>query len=85
LTAKDKDAIKEKFKNFNTAFDDLIARHKSLRMEAEVRRGLGKDVQMFIEPLYARFWERYHEVDKGKGKYVKYDKGQLSSILASLS
>lgn len=84
LTTKDKDAIKEKFRNFNVAFDDLCARHKFLRMEPEVRRQLGKDVQMFIEPLYARFWERYHEVDKGKGKYVKYDKSQLSTMLAAL-
>nr|POE94642.1 exocyst complex protein exo70 [Quercus suber] len=85
LSSKDKDGIKEKFKNFNLAFDELVAKHKSLRMEPEVRRQLGRDVQMFIEPLYARFWERYHDVDKGKGKYAKYDKAQLSSILASLA
>nr|POE67100.1 exocyst complex protein exo70 [Quercus suber] len=85
LSSKDKDGIKEKFKNFNLAFDELVAKHKSLRMEPEVRRQLGRDVQMFIEPLYARFWERYHDVDKGKGKYAKYDKAQLSGILASLA
>ncbi|EME86676.1 uncharacterized protein MYCFIDRAFT_162298 [Pseudocercospora fijiensis CIRAD86] len=85
LSSKDKDAIKEKFKNFNVSFDDCVQRHKSFKMEAEVRRQLGRDVQMFIEPLYARFWERYHEVDKGKGKYVKYDKSQLSGILAGLN
>lgn len=85
LSSKDKDAIKEKFKNFNTSFDELVSRHKTFRMEPEVRRHLGREVQGFIEPLYARFWERYHEVDKGKGKYVKYDKSQLSSMLAALS
>lgn len=85
LNSKEKDAIKEKFRSFNMSFDDLVAKHKSFKMEPEVRRMLGRDVQAMIEPLYARFWERYHEVDKGKGKYVKYDKGQLSSILASLS
>ncbi|EME47115.1 hypothetical protein DOTSEDRAFT_69174 [Dothistroma septosporum NZE10] len=84
LSSKDKDSIKEKFKNFNTAFDELVAKHKTLRMEPEVRSLLGREVQKFIDPLYARFWERYHEVDKGKGKYVKYDKGQLSQILAAL-
>ncbi|KAK4632337.1 Exocyst complex protein exo70 [Fulvia fulva] len=84
LSSKDKDSIKEKFKNFNTAFDELVAKHKTLRMEPEVRGLLGREVQKFIDPLYARFWERYHEVDKGKGKYVKYDKGQLSQILAGL-
>jgi exocyst complex component 7 len=85
LSSKDKDGIKEKFRSFNVSFDELVAKHKSLKMEGEVRRQLGKDVQTFIEPLYSRFWERYHDVDKGKGKYVKYDKSQLSSILAALS
>jgi exocyst complex protein 7 len=84
LSTKDKDAIKEKFKNFNAAFDDLISRNKMLKWEPEVRRQFGKDVQMFIEPLYSRFWERYHDVDKGKGKHVRYDKAQLSNTLASL-
>lgn len=32
-----------------------------------------------IEPLYARFWDRYHEVDKGNGKYVRFDKGSLAA------
>ena len=85
MNSKDKDGIKEKFKNFNITFDELVAKHKAFKMDGEVRRMLGRDVQAFIEPLYSRFWERYHEVDKGKGKYVKYDKAQLSGILASLA
>ncbi|KAI4139349.1 MAG: hypothetical protein L6R39_006333 [Caloplaca ligustica] len=85
LSSKDKDAIKEKFKNFNASFDELSARHRSLQMEREVRSLLAREVQAMIEPLYARFWDRYHEVDKGKGKYVKYDKGSLSAQLAALA
>ena len=85
MSSKDKDGIKEKFKGFNAAFDDLVAKHKTFKMEPDVRRQLSKDVQALIEPLYSRFWERYHEVDKGKGKYVKYDKAHLSGILASLA
>jgi len=85
LSSKDKDGIKEKFRNFNTSFDDLVAKHKSYKMEPEVRRQLGKEVQVFMEPLYNRFWDRYHEVDKGKGKYVKYDKSQMASTLSSLA
>ena len=85
LSSKDKDGIKEKFRNFNTSFDELVAKHKAFKMEAEVRRQLGKEVQVFMEPLYNRFWDRYHEVDKGKGKYVKYDKGQMASTLSSLA
>ncbi|PYH91343.1 exocyst complex component Exo70 [Aspergillus ellipticus CBS 707.79] len=83
LSSKDKDAIKDKFKAFNASFDDLIARHKGIYMEREVRGVLAREVQAVLEPLYARFWDRYHEVDKGRGKYVKYDKGSLSAQLAA--
>ncbi|KAF2122182.1 exocyst complex protein exo70 [Lophiotrema nucula] len=85
LNSKDKDAIKEKFKSFNASFDELVARHKSYKMEREVKAQLGRDVQTILEPLYGRFWDRYHEIDKGKGKYVKYDKGQLGATLAGLA
>ena len=84
LSSKDKDATKEKFKNFNTSFDELSAKHRQLQMEREVRSQLGREVQAMIEPLYARFWDRYHEIDKGKGKYVRYDKGSLAAQLANL-
>jgi exocyst complex protein 7 len=85
LSGKEKDKKKEQFKAFNSSFDEMVARHKSLYMEKEVRASLGKEVQTVIEPLYARFWDRYHEMDKGKGKVVKYDKGALASLLVSLA
>lgn len=84
LSSADKKGIQEKFKNFNTSFDELVARHKNFKMEGEVRRDLGRAVQFFLERLYSRFWDRYREVDKGRGKYVKYDKSQISGILAGL-
>jgi exocyst complex component 7 len=85
LSSKDRDAIKEKFKNFNASFDELVQRHKSYKMERETRTALAKEIQQMIEPLYGRFWDRYHEIDKGKGKYVKYDKQQLASVISGLS
>ena len=85
LGSKDRDKIKEKFKAFNLSFDEMVARHKSLYMEREVRAALSREVQAMIEPLYARFWDRYHEIDKGKGKTVKYDKGGLAAVLAGLA
>ncbi len=84
LGNKEKDAIKDKFRGFNASFDELVARHRSLAMEREVRSQLAREVQAMIEPLYGRFWDRYHEIDKGKGKYVKFDKSQLAAILAAL-
>lgn len=85
LNHKDKDAIKDKFKAFNASFDELLAKHRGLAMEREVRALASREAQSLIEPLYARFWERYHEVDKGRGKYVKYDKAQLAARLSTLS
>jgi exocyst complex protein 7 len=84
MGTKEKDNIKEKFRAFNTTFDDLIAKHRGYKMEKEVRSLLQREVQRVIEPLYGRFWDRYHEVDKGKGKYVRYDKQALSAVFASL-
>ena len=87
LSSKERDSIKEKFKTFNGLFESLSARHREMlpSMEREVRSGLVRDIQAMIEPLYGRFWDKYHEIDKGKGKYVRYDKAGLSGQLAALA
>ncbi|KAI1002607.1 Exocyst complex protein [Podosphaera aphanis] len=84
LSSKERDGIKEKFRLFNACFDELVAKHKLLNMEPEVRESLARQIQQMIEPLYGRFWDRYHEIDKGKGKYVKYDKSSMSAIFSKL-
>ncbi|KAK3380129.1 Cullin repeat-like-containing domain protein [Lasiosphaeria ovina] len=84
LSSKDKENIKSKFQAFNTSFDDMVARHKQYSMEREVRQMFAKDMQNMIEPLYNRFWDRYHEIDKGKGKYVKYDKSAIAAVFLTL-
>ncbi|EDN98486.1 hypothetical protein SS1G_13345 [Sclerotinia sclerotiorum 1980 UF-70] len=68
LGSKEKDQIKEKFKMFNQSFDELVQRHKSLMMEREVREVLARQVSSLIKPLYDRFYDKYYEIDKGKGK-----------------
>lgn len=85
LSSKDRDAIKEKFKSFNASFDEMVSRHKTLHMEREVRSVLGRELQAVLEPLYSRFYDRYVEIDKGRGKYIKYSKENLSVQLAQLS
>ncbi|SPQ20045.1 bbea9305-d17a-4ea3-a44e-26ac8505fead [Thermothielavioides terrestris] len=84
LSSKDKENIKGKFAAFNASFDDMVLRHKAYTMEREVRQLFAKDMQNMIEPLYNRFWDRYHEVDKGKGKYVKYDKSAIAAVFLTL-
>ncbi|KAI6782700.1 Exocyst complex protein-like protein [Emericellopsis cladophorae] len=85
LSSKDRDKIKEKFTQFNSGFDDMVSRHKSYNMEREVRALFGEDIRQKLQPLYERFWDRYHEIDKGKGKYVKHDKSQMAAIFTSLA
>ncbi|KAK5998163.1 Exocyst complex protein EXO70 [Cladobotryum mycophilum] len=85
LSSKDKDKIKEKFTQFNNAFDDMVSRHKSYNMEREVRAMFGQDIRQKLQPLYERFWDRYHGIDKGKGKYVKYDKSSIAAVFLSLA
>ncbi|SPO02625.1 related to exocyst complex 70 kDa component [Cephalotrichum gorgonifer] len=84
LSTKDRDSIKSKFHAFNTSFDELVTRHRSLSLEREVRQMFAKAVQQLIEPLYNRFWDRYHEIDKGRGKHVKYDKSSIAAVFMSL-
>jgi exocyst complex protein 7 len=85
LSSRDRDAIKEKFKCFNASFDEMMSRHKNLHMEREVRSVLSRELQTVLEPLYSRFYDRYVEIDKGRGKYIKYDKASLAVQLAQLS
>ena len=84
LGSKEKEAIKNKFTAFNKDFDDLVARHKSYQFEREVRAFFAKEITSLIQPMYSRFWDKYHEIDKGKGKYVRYDKSQMAGVLQSL-
>nr|CDP30907.1 Putative Exocyst complex protein EXO70 [Podospora anserina S mat+] len=87
LGSKDKAEIKEKFQLFNAGFEDMVQKHKSYSMEKEVRGQFAKDMQNMIEPLYCRFWDRYHEIDKGKkggqGR-VKWDKGGIAAVFQGL-
>ncbi|KIW08736.1 uncharacterized protein PV09_00677 [Verruconis gallopava] len=84
LSSKDKEAIKNKFAAFNKDFDELMAKHRSYNFEREARAMFSKEISALLEPMYRRFWERYHEIDKGKGKYVKYDKSQMAATLSTL-
>lgn len=86
LSSKDKDAIKEKFKHFNTSFEECVRKHRDMMggMEREVKSALSREVGNMVEPLYARFWDRYEALDRGRGKYVRWDKGALAGVLAGL-
>jgi exocyst complex protein 7 len=84
LAGKDRDMIKDKFKAFNTSFDELCSKHRTLTLEKEIRGPLITELKTIVEPAYSGFWKLFHAIDKGKAKYVKYDAGSLSAQLLRL-
>lgn len=85
LSSKERDSIKEKFKVFFANFDELVQKHRSMKMQHEVRDELGKQAMKFVDPMYMRFWDRYHGIDKGKNKHIKYSKSEVTKILTELA
>lgn len=83
LSSKDREAIKEKFRTFNTTWEDLTARNRTLYFEPAIRDELMSEVQKLVEPMYARFCDRYHDIDKGRGKYIKFPKSMVAVQLAN--
>jgi exocyst complex protein 7 len=86
LSSKEKDGYKEKFKMFNNSFDMLSAKHKELvpSMDRDIKTATAREIGAMVEPMYGRFWDRYHEIDKGKGKYVRWDKAGLAREIMQL-
>ncbi|KAK7205179.1 Cullin repeat-like-containing domain protein [Myxozyma melibiosi] len=87
MSSRDREAVKEKFRNFNTDFEELVAKFKEYAFtDAELRAYLAKEVA-FISPLYNRFYEKYKsgEFSKHTEKYIKYSKTQLDAVLAGLA
>ncbi|KAK9366382.1 Cullin repeat-like-containing domain protein [Lipomyces kononenkoae] len=87
MSSKDREVIKEKFRNFNTSFDELVVKFKEYNFaDAELRAYLAKEVA-FVSPLYQRFYEKHKagEFSKHTEKYIKYNKSQLDQMLASLT
>lgn len=81
MSSKDKDTIRSNFQKFTTMFDELLAKHRTYSIEPDVKPDIALGVEKLIEPLYARYWQRYHELDKGKGKYIKYDAGEITAAI----
>lgn len=84
MNGKEREVIKDKFKAFNEAFTKLVAENKLLTMEKDVKIVLAKEARGTIEVLYGRFYERYFEIDKGRGKYIKFDKNAMAAIFMEM-
>ncbi|KAJ1568851.1 Exocyst complex component 7 [Cladochytrium tenue] len=84
LTKPQRETIKEKFKNFNAEFDANYTYQTACTIpDAEVRSGVLADLKAVLLPLYARFQEKYRQVEfsKNPSKYIKYDRVTLEAAL----
>lgn len=87
LSNKDREAVKEKFRLFNSEFEVLLERQKRYNITDSVLRvKLYEEISRMITPLYNRFYEKHRGGDFTKNieKYIKYDKDQFEAALASL-
>ncbi len=87
MSSKDKELIKEKFKNFNTEFDALVANFKTYNItDQALRQYLVREIK-FISPLYRRFYDKHSSGDfsKHSTKYIKYDTQKFDQVLDSLT
>ncbi|EMR08839.1 hypothetical protein PNEG_02626 [Pneumocystis murina B123] len=87
LGSKERDAIKEKFKNFNNEFDELLKLNKmAVINDIELKSTLVGEVKRIVVPLYTRFYDKYFNSDfsKHQEKYIKYDKNTIDINLTYL-
>ncbi|KTW31373.1 hypothetical protein T552_00018 [Pneumocystis carinii B80] len=87
LGPKERDVIKEKFKNFNNEFDELLKLNKAAVInDIELKSILIGEVKRIVVPLYTRFYDKYFNSDfsKHQEKYIKYDKNTIDINLTYL-
>ncbi|CDK28725.1 unnamed protein product [Kuraishia capsulata CBS 1993] len=87
LTSKEREAIKEKFKNFNHEFEERCKAFKSYRItDPKLKKYLVDEIS-FLVPLYGRFYDKHSGGDftKNASKYIKFDKSQLEQAIRSLA
>jgi len=87
LKDKYKQGIKDKFKGFNSDFDDLKQIHKFYAMpNLDLRKNLYKRISDFVVPLYSTFLLRYRDVTftKNPEKYIKYSLNEFKQNLITM-
>ncbi|KAL1920762.1 uncharacterized protein VTP21DRAFT_11397 [Calcarisporiella thermophila] len=87
LRSNDKQSVKERFKNFNTDFEELHRTQRAYAIpDTELRQQVIADVRRVIMPLYTRFLDRHQQTEFSKNpqKYIRYDRDQLDRLLYQL-
>jgi exocyst complex protein 7 len=81
-------ALKERFKNFNTCFEEIYRTQTAWKVpDAELREDLRISISELVIPAYRSFLGRFgNRVESGRyaGKYIKYSADDLQSYLLDL-
>ena len=87
LKDKYKQGIKDKFKGFNTDFDDLKQVHRFYALpDPELRKSLYKRISNLVVQLYSAFLLRYRDINftKNPEKYIKYSLDEFKQNLITI-
>ncbi|RCH94987.1 exocyst complex component exo70, partial [Rhizopus stolonifer] len=87
MGSQERQLIKERFKNFNTEFEEISRAQQSYAVpDQELRNQVIRDVKNVIVPMYGRFLDKYQNSDftKNHAKYIRYDKERVDKMLSHL-
>lgn len=83
-SAKEKEQIKELFKNFNESFEEALRHYEKFNIqERDLRTYLASEIKKLIINAYNKLYDKYGAGDftKNKSKYIKYDKQRFEKLL----
>lgn len=84
MSSKEKEQIKELFKNFNESFEDALRNYEKYNItDVNLRAYLSGEIKKLILNAYFKLYDKYGsgEFTKNKAKYIKYNKHQFEQIL----
>ncbi|KAJ3103454.1 GTP-binding nuclear protein gsp1/Ran [Phlyctochytrium bullatum] len=84
LTKAQKDGIKDRFKNFNSELESMLAIQRTYTIpDPDLKGTVMKELKAVLLPLYTRFHQRYTSIEfsKNPDKYIKYDQDSLEKVL----
>lgn len=84
VSLKEKEQIKELFKNFNELFEEALRNYERFNItDTNLRNYLLGEIKKLILNAYFKLYDKYGKGDftKNRAKYVKYDRGQFEALL----
>lgn len=84
MSSKEKEQIKELFKNFNESFEEALRNYERYNItDVNLRSYLSGEIKKLIMNAYFKLYDKYGsgEFTKNKAKYIKYNKHQFEQIL----